>query len=184
MYYKLSHFYKRDVSFAYSEEQNPINWLDFRSGEKINVKTPLVFKVDKLDDYIHTFDILPTIGVPLVSYKFKELFLHLSDSMEIEFLPTNIIDTNGNNNDAFFALNILHLVPCLDKEKSIFEIDSDGYYSIKKWFVNPQELKSYSIVRMKEHSSYIIVSEEFKDICDRKKLKGFKFTEEGYSIWK
>jgi len=111
---------------------------------------------------------LPTIGVPLVSYKFKELFLHLSDSMEIEFFPTNIIDNNGNNNDLFFALNILHVVPCLDKEKSIFEIDSDGYYSIKKWFINPQELKSYSIVRMKEHSSYIIVSEEFKDICDKK----------------
>ena len=86
MYYKLSHFYKWDVSFAYSEEQNPINWLDFRSGEKVNVKTPLVFKVDKLDDYIHTFDILPTIGVPLVSYKFKELFLHLSDSKEIGFI--------------------------------------------------------------------------------------------------
>ena len=116
MYYKLSHFYKRDISFAYSEEQNPISWLDFRTGKKINTIIPLVFKVDKLDDYINTFDILPTIGVPLVSYKFKELFLHLSDSMEIEFFPTNIIDNNGNNNDLFFALNILHVVPCLDKE--------------------------------------------------------------------
>lgn len=34
MYYKLSHFYKRDISFAYSEEQNPISWLDFRTGKK------------------------------------------------------------------------------------------------------------------------------------------------------
>jgi len=33
MYYKLSQFYKRDVSFAYSEAQNPISWLDFFSGE-------------------------------------------------------------------------------------------------------------------------------------------------------
>ena len=81
-------------------------------------------------------------------------------------------------------MNILQLIPCLDKEKSIFEIDEDNYYSIKKWFIEAQKMESYSIVRMKEHSSYIIVSEEFKKTCEREKLKGFNFTEEGYSIWR
>ena len=58
-----------------------------------------------------------------------------------------------------------------------------GTSKVVSYFLK-HHLKSYSIVRMKEHSSYIIVSEEFKDICDKKKLKGFNFTEEGYSIWR
>ena len=184
MCYKISQFYKRDVSFAYSEAQNPISWLDFFSGEKLNIEAPLVFSVDRLDTYLHTYDILPTIGAPLVSSRFRNLFLHLVDKEEIEFFPAHIVDEKGNHDDTFFALNILHLIPCLDKEKSIFEIDEDNYYSIKKWFIETQKMESYSIVRMKEHSSYIIVSEEFKNICEREKLKGFNFTEEGYSIWR
>ena len=74
MYYKLSQFYKRDVSFAYSEAQNPISWLDFFSGEKLNIETPLVFSIDRLDTYLHTYDILPTIGALLVSSRFRNLF--------------------------------------------------------------------------------------------------------------
>ena len=106
------------------------------------------------------------------------------DKEEIEFFPAHIVDKKGNHDDTFFALNILQLIPCLDKEKSIFEIDEDNYYSIRKWFIDAQKMESYSIVRMKEHSSYIIVSEEFKNTCEREKLKGFNFTEEGYSIWR
>ncbi len=187
MYFRLSEFYRRDISFVYSVHENPINWLEIRSGKKINCDKPLIFKVDKIDNYLESYDILPTIGIPLISSNFKSIFYDLVD-LEIELIPAIIIDKNGNKNEKFFALNILQVIKCLDKEKSIFdyEVDEeDGFesYTIQKYFIESNALSSSSIVRMKEHDSFIIVTEKFKQRCENANLKGIGFLPEGHTIY-
>ncbi|AZA78669.1 hypothetical protein EG347_14705 [Chryseobacterium sp. G0186] len=81
MYFQFSDFYKRDVSFVYSDDENVISQYDLTEGTKIEADDVLQYEVDKIDNYIESYDLLPTIGPPLVSQKFKEL---LSDMLRIE----------------------------------------------------------------------------------------------------
>jgi hypothetical protein len=189
MYYELGSFYKRDTSFVYSEEKNPVSWLKLRNGERWISDNPIVYNVDKIDSYINDYDILPTIGILLVSEKFKNLFDYLEKDNQIQFSKAAINDKKGVSNSNFYALNILNVIPCLDKDSAVFDIevdedDGEEYYIVKKMFIQPNSLDSFSIVRMKENDSYIIVTKDFKNKCENMKLKGFNFREEGHSIYK
>ena len=175
MYYEFTAFYKRDTYFVYSED-NAIDWIEFETGgSKKNIQQ-IIYNVDKIDTYIDKYDVLPTMGLPLVSSKFKEVFTDLI-SIDIEFFSTTIIDEKGNKNENFYAMNILNVIPCLDKEKSIIETKEYGI-TIKKLRIIPNALKNYSIARMEEHASYIIVTEDFKRKSNEGKLKGIKFISE------
>ncbi|RVU91041.1 hypothetical protein EH230_09100 [Flavobacterium columnare] len=182
MNYRFSTFYKRDVNFVYDQELNSISWLNLRSGAILETNISLVYTIDKIDTYISEYDFLPVIGIPLVSEKGMIIFEDLKEG-HLQFIPVVIKDKLGNQNTNFFALNILNTIPCLDKDKSIFELDEDGDYDIKKFFIKRDSLVNYTIVRMEEHRSYIIINEEFKKRCEEAGLKGVEFIEEGHSIY-
>ncbi|MGQ7854992.1 Imm43 family immunity protein [Pedobacter sp. WC2501] len=184
MYYELSEFYKRDVYFLYDEENN-IQIREFEKGIKIDVEKELLYRVDKIDEYLSEYDILPTFNAPLVSLKFISLFKDL-ENHEIQFINVTIIDDKGNINKDFYLLNVLRVLPCMDTEKSIVEEKKYGSASvmtIKKLYLIPNSLNNFLIVRMEEKKSYIIVTEEFKKRCEEAGLKGVDFIEEGHSIY-
>jgi hypothetical protein len=182
MNYRFSEFYKRDINFVYEQELNNIDWLTLRSGSILKTDERLIYTVDKIDSYINEFDVLPSIGIPLVSKRWLDSFIHLEGN-QLQFVPAVIKDDFKNQNTSFYALNVLKTISCLDKEKSIFQIDEDGDYEIKKFFISPEAMKNYTIVRMEEHRSYIIVTGEFKRRCEEAGLKGINFIEEGHSIY-
>jgi hypothetical protein len=183
MYYELSEFYKRDVYFVFDIENNSINRFSLVNDEFIQANSPLKYKVNKIDNYINEYDILPTFDAPLVSSRFKNSFEILASKNEVQFIDVIISDDKGNENNNFFALIILNSNLALDKERSVFEVDEDNFYTIKKAYFIENALEEKSIIRMKEHKSYIIVTEEFKRICEDANLKGFNFIEEGHSIY-
>jgi hypothetical protein len=182
MYFQFSEFYKRDIYFEYSDDENEISQYDFTEGIKVEITNPLYYKVDKIDSYIKSYDVLPTLGPPLVSKRFKELFKDI-EGRELDFFSAEITDMNGNAENDFYVLNILNKIPCLDEQRSITEKTSYGTLRIKKLFILPNALGLKNIVRMEEHESYIIVTEEFKKRCNEVHLKGFSFIEEGHSIY-
>lgn len=181
MYYQFSDFYKRDVSFVFDDENN-IDFSTLNEGKKIQFDLPFLYTVDKIDSYINSYDLLPTIGLPLVSKKFKNIFLDLTKN-QIDFIPVIIKDDEQNENTNFFALNILNVISCMDEEKSITEKTRYGTLKIKKLNFIKGTLKNMDIVRMEEHKSYIIVTEAFKNKCEEASLKGINFIEEGHSIY-
>ena len=61
--------------------------------------------------------------------------------------------------------------------------DKIWHKKMKKIFFLTDALNKFSIIRMKEHKSYIIVTEEFKNICEKSNLKGIRFLSEGDSIY-
>jgi hypothetical protein len=183
MYFQFFDFYKRDVYFEYCDDKNDISQYDFIEGIKIETSNVLLYEIDKIDSYIKSYDLLPTFGPPLVSDKFRKLFADLQGS-ELDFFATKIIDIKGRSEDGFYALNILHKIPCLDRQRSIIQETSYGTLKIKKLFIVPDSLNSKSIVRMEEHQSYILTTKEFKNRCKDANLQGMEFVEEGHSIYK
>lgn len=179
MYFQLSEFYKREICFFYDEDKNPIPFYDF--DEYISKQTieTIFYKVDKIDSYINQYDILPTSGPLLVSKKFIDSFSKLIKT-EIDYFPANITDDKGITNTDFFALKINNIIPCFDYENSTYEeVDYDdgeppSLESIELKILN-NSLRAFSIVRMLEDPYVIIISNNFKKICEANKLKGFDF---------
>lgn len=182
MYFELNNFYKRDTNFVYNEEKNPIDWIDLRTGNSFNIEKAIIYEVDKIDNYLNEYDLLPTIGIPLVSKKFKENFQDLIGK-EIELYSAEIFDKKGKINKNFFVLNILNITKCMDTNKSIVEKTKYGTTKIKKLFFRPNCMDDLKIARMEEHKSYIVVTDEFKKRCENANLRGFNFIEEGHSIY-
>jgi hypothetical protein len=150
-------------------------------GFKLNENNTLLYEVDKIDNYLSSYDLLPTIGLPLVSIKFKNIFENLNN--DIQFIGTKIINKKKNVNEEFYALNIFNTLPVMDMNKSKYEYDKYGNINIKSLYIKKNSLKEHSIIRMEEHDSYIIVTEEFKSICEKAELRGIDFEEEGKSIY-
>jgi hypothetical protein len=183
MYFEFSDFYKRDTIFSLSEEKNKMDLLTLKTGQILKIDKPLEFEVDKIDDYIESYDLLPTFNTPLVSAKFKSIFDDLTN--DVQFVRVRITDKNNNENGSFYFMNILNILSIMDESRSLVEIKKyrmGDIKKIKKLYVREGSLKGHSIVRMKEHKSFIIVTEEFKKRCEDAKLKGTHFREEGYSI--
>ncbi len=184
MHFRFSSFYKRDTVFAFSQERNGMKLFELRTGKPLNIDNPLEFEVDKIDSYIDSYDLLPTYDAPLVSARFKSIFSDLAD--DIQFVNARIIDKKNNINDSFYYANILNVLPIMDKNRSIIEMEKYGneaFLNIKKLYLIEGSLKGHSIVRMEEDDSYIMVTEDFKKRCENAKLKGRHFREEGYSIY-
>lgn len=82
--------------------------------------------------------------------------------------------------------NILKIVPCLDEERSVVETKKYGsaiIKVIKQLYIAPNSIQNSLMVRMKEKTSYIIVTEQFKKLCESANLKGINLIEEGASIY-
>lgn len=182
MYFEFSDFYKRDTTFVFNEEKSNIDTSALKSGKVINIRNPLVFNVDRIDSYIDKYDLLPTFNTPLVSARFKNTFDYLRE--DIQFVNKVIIDEKNNCNSDYYLLNILNVLPVMNKRTSVFEIKRYGkaeVMNIKKLYI--EGLSDHSIVRMAEHKSYIIVTEFFKKRCEEAKLNGINFIPEGYTIY-
>ena len=54
---------------------------------------------------------------------------------------------------------------------------------IKQLYIVPNSIQNSLMVRMKEKTSYIIVTEQFKKLCESANLKGINLIEEGASIY-
>ena len=183
MYYRLNAFYKRDVYFQYAEE-NSIQYNTFEKGELLKLEEEIIYQVDKIDDYLNSYDILPTYGTPLVSSKFVKLFKGYEK--DVQFLKVVIKAKDGNTNNNYYIPNILKVVPCLDEDRSTIETKRYGsavIKVIKQLYIIPNSIQNSLMIRMKEKSSYIIVTDKFKALCEAANLKGINLIEEGTSIY-
>ena len=93
---------------------------------------------------------------------------------------------DGNTNRNFYIPNILKIVPCLDEVRSVIETKRYGsavIKIIKQLYIVPNSIHNSLMVRMKEKISYIIVTEQFKKLCESANLKGVNLIEEGSSVY-
>ncbi|MWW23122.1 imm11 family protein [Algibacter lectus] len=184
-YYKLTDYYPRDVFFSFSDK-NSIQKSNLEIGLNSSSKDKLIYTVDKFDSYVGEYDILPTIGAPLVSLKLKQI-IEKFNIEDCQFIPAIIEDTSsGKINEYFFAMNILNSVECLDKEKSeikpLMKSFPNGPIKINNLFFKSDKLKDHCIVRMLESKSIIVVNFTLLEKCKEFRVKGTQFVKEGNQL--
>ena len=183
-HYELYEKYKRSLYFFFNKVESKISGFDFYKGVQLDYDGILYYNVEKLDSYLSQYDYLPvSSGPPLVSRRFRDTFSDIENN-QLQYYQTEIKDKHGNICNDFFAINILNIVECLDKKKSIFEINEYGSYDIQKIYFDSSLIDSkLLIVRLKEDELRIIVNETFVTKSKDNLLKGMGFEEEGYSIY-
>jgi hypothetical protein len=99
---------------------------------------------------------------------------------EVQVIPVEV----ENQKDEFFIFNIIKIVDCMDKEKSVFRLFDETWFdksrigqikSIEKLVVNPESLKGTKMVRMKDPTSRIIIDNEVKEILEKNNVIGVKY---------
>lgn len=167
--------------FFYSDE-NPYNRLDLEKGMAYVQHDKLLYVVDRLDSELEQYDILPTVGGKLVSLKLKKLIEKLGS--DCEFIPAIIKSTEtGETNDSYFVMNVLNLIPCLDHNRSDYDLlvnsRPEGPISLNFIALIPESLNGHHVVRMKESKEEIVVDEVFVKACRKEKIKGVLLVKEG-----
>lgn len=161
MYFELQEYYHRDVFFVYSES-NTIDYIDALDGS-IPGDTELSYEVDELDIKVSDYDLLPTLGLPLVSRRFL----------------VQCQDLIGRKNRLFSAMFVLNSFECVDRERSVIKKKTyrtgTQILRITQLFLNTSCIGKASIFRVTESPNKTLVTEGFKNRCTG--LKGFYFTE-------
>lgn len=180
-YYRLVEFYKRDVYFYQDDEKNQVTSYDLESRVSSYSLESVYYKVDKLDKYVNKYDVLPSVGAPLISLKMKNFLEEIANN-SCEFFPSIIVDEKGEMNTDFFALNILAVSDCFDEQNSEYDMtanDPKKIGRITSIYFNYQKLGQEHIYRMSIRPSMIVVSETFVEGYRKNKLKGLLFAKEG-----
>ncbi|WP_300480254.1 DUF1629 domain-containing protein [Shewanella sp.] len=164
-FFELDACYHRDVYFVYSE-QNEQPYIDSFT-KPLNGVTPLYYEVDVLDEAITQYDILPTIGLPLVSSLFVEQFRAVSDK-EVQFIPAQIRDNSGDINHQFYAMKVLKRFACIDMNRSQVSYRRYGEcqsLQIQTLVIDASKVEGTSIFSLQEKLAYIIVNQTIRDLC-------------------
>lgn len=173
MFFEMQEFYYKDVYFCYSDK-NVISYIDAFTSTSSNIDN-MYYDVDYLDDTVNQYDILPTLGLPLVSQRFFDLF---KDKLgkDINLIPAFIMDSEGRVNSHFYALQVLTCYECIDFVRSQISYKNYGnrlWMTIENLIIDMNKVGSASIFSLKEKHRYIIVNKAVKEQCE--KLKGFEF---------
>lgn len=119
----------------------------------------------------------PCFTVPVLSKTAKDL-LEPYISNYVQMFPLN----TGKLGKYYF-LNIINVLDCLDKEKSVIQYlpSSEVIYKINQWYFNKVltiENSRFFIIQ-NQIGERIYINEEIKNMIEEHQLKGFIFKEVG-----
>lgn len=112
-------------------------------------------------------------NVPVLNLKALDAINDLIQSY-VEILP--LYSENG----VLYALNVINIIDCIDYENAEFERypDTGKIMWCKKYAFNKEALEGQHIFKtIDTPRSRALVSDEFRDRVQNKKLKGFEFVE-------
>ena len=182
-YYKLLYDYENDEKFISCNE-----------GDIGDMDEYLVGDGDKLDSWadniIFDYELeegkeLPDyLGNPyrwfLVSNKFKELMDMYLDKA-VQYLPVVIRDEKGNIAESSYQVaNVINAIEALDLEKSecdYLELDDQKILTVDRYVLKESALRESHILKLKEDTLPIFVSESVKNLVEENNMLGFGFLE-------
>lgn len=163
MFYKMNSFYYRDICFEFSEK-NKISYYEVLGGKSAGCSL-FFYEVDVIDDRMHYYDILPTIGPLLVSQRFVDALSGLK-GVNVEFIPTTISDSKGAFNNRFYAFFVLDKYECVDMDRSDISYKKFGpktFMVIERLVIDKERVSGAKIFSLKEKNGYIIINDEVSE---------------------
>ena len=166
--------YDNDISLDYKE---------FLKGERLLYKDlPLFYNIPKGSNLkkIRSAVLLESTGPELVCRQFKEVLE--TQVQDIQFFNVNLVCNNERIN-GFYAMNVPHLMKCIDLENSEFRLmnfdrnNPDYMFYYMKLRRNLFDNNKTDIVRCEEMHRSIVVSEKIKTALFAAGLKGLQFSD-------
>jgi hypothetical protein len=166
--------YDNDISLDYKE---------FLKGESLLSKElPLFYNISKSSNLkkIKSAVVLESAGPELVCRQFKEVLE--KQVRDIQFFDVNLFCDNEKI-DGFYAMNVPHLMKCIDLEKSEFRLmnfdrnNPDYMFYYMKLRKNIFDDNKTGVIRCEEMRRSIVVSEKIKAALFAAGLKGLQFSD-------
>ena len=166
--------YNNDISLDYKE---------FLKGESLLSKElPLFYNSPKSSNLkkIKSAVVLESAGPELVCRQFKEVLE--KQVRDIQFFDVNLFCDNEKI-DGFYAMNVPHLMKCIDLEKSEFHLmnfdrnNPDYMFYYMKLRKNIFDDNKTGVIRCEEMRRSIVVSEKIKAALFAAGLKGLQFSD-------
>ena len=166
--------YDNDISLDYKE---------FFKGERLLYKDlPLFYNIPKSSNLkkIRSAVLLESTGPELVCRQFKEILE--TQVRDIQFFDVDLFCGNEKI-DGFYAINVPHLIKCIDLESSEFRLmnfdrdNPDYMFYYMKLRRNLFDNNKTDIVRCEEMHRSIVVSEKIKTALFAAGLKGLQFSD-------
>lgn len=166
--------YDNDISLDYKE---------FLKGESLLSKElPLFYNIPKSSNLkkIKSAVVLESAGPELVCRQFKEVLE--KQVRDIQFFDVNLFCDNEKI-DGFYAMNVPHLMKCIDLENSEFRLmnfdrnNPDYMFYYMKLRKNIFDDNKTGVIRCEEMRRSIVVSEKIKAALFAAGLKGLQFSD-------
>jgi hypothetical protein len=172
-------------TFGWVEYDNDISldYKEFLKGERLLYKDlPLFYNIPKGSNLkkIRSAVLLESTGPELVCRQFKEVLE--TQVQDIQFFNVNLVCNNERIN-GFYAMNVPHLMKCIDLENSEFRLmnfdrnNPDYMFYYMKLRRNLFDNNKTDIVRCEEMHRSIVVSEKIKTALFAAGLKGLQFSD-------
>ena len=172
-------------TFGWVEYDNDISldYKEFLKGERLLYKDlPLFYNIPKGSNLkkIRSAVLLESTGPELVCRQFKEVLE--TQVQDIQFFNVNLVCNNERIN-GFYAMNVPHLMKCIDLENSEFRLmnfdrnNPDYMFYYMKLRRNLFDNNKTDIVRCEEMHRSIVVSEKIKTALFVAGLKGLQFSD-------
>lgn len=172
-------------TFGWVEYDNDISldYKEFLKGERLLYKDlPLFYNIPKSSNLkkIRSAVLLESTGPELVCRQFKEVLE--TQVQDIQFFNVNLVCNNERIN-GFYAMNVPHLMKCIDLENSEFRLmnfdrnNPDYMFYYMKLRKNLFDNNKTDIVRCEEMHRSIVVSEKIKTALFAAGLKGLQFSD-------
>lgn len=172
-------------TFGWVEYDNDISldYKEFLKGERLLYKDlPLFYNTPKSSNLkkIRSAVLLESTGPELVCRQFKEVLE--TQVQDIQFFNVNLVCNNERIN-GFYAMNVPHLMKCIDLENSEFRLmnfdrnNPDYMFYYMKLRRNLFDNNKTDIVRCEEMHRSIVVSEKIKTALFAAGLKGLQFSD-------
>ena len=172
-------------TFGWVEYDNDISldYKEFLKGERLLYKDlPLFYNIPKSSNLkkIRSAVLLESTGPELVCRQFKEVLE--TQVQDIQFFDVDLFCGNEKI-DGFYAINVPHLIKCIDLENSEFRLmnfdrnNPDYMFYYMKLRRNLFDNNKTDIVRCEEMHRSIVVSEKIKTALFAAGLNGLQFSD-------
>ena len=172
-------------TFGWVEYDNDISldYKEFLKGERLLYKDlPLFYNIPKSSNLkkIRSAVLLESTGPELVCRQFKEVLE--TQVQDIQFFYVDLFCGNEKI-DGFYAMNVPHLMKCIDLENSEFRLmnfdrnNPDYMFYYMKLRRNLFDNNKTDIVRCEEMHRSIVVSEKIKTALFAAGLNGLQFSD-------
>ena len=177
-YYKLIFSYENDERYPLAKPSRELtNRFIIYKGNVINDWESVQFEYDTQDLSGINESLGNSYHWPVLSQDVIKLFGEIIRE-DVQLLPVQAVSKeNGDEIGTYSVLNILRLFDALDLKHSIhfYHGKSEEYLSVVEYALKKDQIGKNHIFRLNKPSDPIFVSEKFREIAKKNKIKSFGF---------